>query len=207
LIFLAIRARRSDFLRCSISDYICKGWCRAAGHSDGTCNADDECLCSEQKLEKYVCSDQVSNATAHTLCAGWCQYKGLQTGNVLDTGLTYPMLMSEIPWHYPVLLDAWFLVIRGRTLHPLISHFSQFNIKTIKHSHLGDCNVDEGVCECSLAELKSGHVKCITDEICSMYCQFKQKKAGGTCQGQHGWDCVCKSALDGDSKLNEVKDV
>jgi hypothetical protein len=33
-----------------------------------------------------------------------------------------------------------------------------------------------------------------------MYCQFKHKKAGGTCQGQHNWDCVCTSALDDPSK-------
>ena len=58
--FPGIRKKRADFLRCNISESICKSWCQAFGHSDGRCTITNKCLCSEKMLDKYVCSDQVS---------------------------------------------------------------------------------------------------------------------------------------------------
>ena len=48
-------------------------------------------------------------------------------------------------------------------------------------------------CECVDTKLEGDHVKCVTDAICSVYCQFKEKKATGRCEGENGWDCVCVS--------------
>ena len=44
-----------------------------------------ECLCSEEDLEKYICDpneEGPGNKTQHTLCAGWCQLKGKQSGKL-----------------------------------------------------------------------------------------------------------------------------
>ena len=57
----------------------------------------------------------------------------------------------------------------------------------------GDCNLTKGECECTEEDLKGSHVRCINDAVCSVYCQFKEKKATGKCEGPNGWDCVCLS--------------
>lgn len=41
------------------------------------------CRCDKESLDKYFCGGEVENKDhADSLCAGWCQFKGLQTGNV-----------------------------------------------------------------------------------------------------------------------------
>ena len=45
----------------------------------------NECLCSEEDLEKYICDpdeEGPGEKTQHTLCAGWCQLKGKQSGKL-----------------------------------------------------------------------------------------------------------------------------
>ena len=45
----------------------------------------NECLCSEEDLEKYICDpdeEGPGESTQHTLCAGWCQLKGKQSGKL-----------------------------------------------------------------------------------------------------------------------------
>ena len=66
----------------------------------------------------------------------------------------------------------------------------------------GDCN-DDQECICVEQELKGDHVKCISDAVCKMYCQFDQKARTGKCGGDYGWDCVC---TDNDEK-NEIDEV
>ena len=63
----------------------------------------------------------------------------------------------------------------------------------------GDCN-DDQECICVEQELKGDHVKCVSDAVCKMYCQFDQKARTGKCGGDYGWDCVCS---DNDEK-NEI---
>ena len=66
----------------------------------------------------------------------------------------------------------------------------------------GDCN-DDQECICVEQELKGDHVKCVSDAVCKMYCQFDQKARTGKCGGDYGWDCVCS---DNDEK-NEIEEV
>ena len=54
----------------------------------------------------------------------------------------------------------------------------------------GDCN-DNQECVCVDQELKGSHVKCVSDAVCKMYCQFDKKTRTGYCGGDYGWDCVC----------------
>ena len=89
LIFYAlvseIRRKRADTVRCvPFNGALCRWSCRAFGHSSGFCDDDDECRCSEEELEKYVCGGNVGNSTADALCAGWCQFRGLQSGAFLQ---------------------------------------------------------------------------------------------------------------------------
>lgn len=75
------RVKRGD-LSCYIHDKACRGWCRLIGHSGGVCTNENECMCSEEDLEKYVCSNEVKPKTQKKLCAGWCQiFRQKQTGN------------------------------------------------------------------------------------------------------------------------------
>jgi len=77
------RKKRSS-ISCNIHESMCKYWCRVAGHSSGTCDIENECLCSEEDLEKYICDpdeEGPGEKTQHTLCAGWCQLKGKQSGD------------------------------------------------------------------------------------------------------------------------------
>ena len=67
------------------------------------------------------------------------------------------------------------------------------------HFFSGDCN-DDQECICVEQELKGDHVKCVSDAVCKMYCQFDQKARTGKCGGDYGWDCVCS---DNDEK-NEI---
>lgn len=145
---IVARKKRSS-VSCKIHERVCKYWCRIAGHSSGTCDIEDECLCSEEDLEKYICDpdeEGPGNKTQHTLCAGWCQLKGKQSG---------------------------------------------------------DCDVNAKECVCTEETLAVKHAKCIDDTICSMWCQIKERKATGKCEGQHNWECVCKSAPK--DKDNEVE--
>jgi len=139
--------KRSDTIRCRLfKGFLCKWSCRAAGHSDGFCDEDKECRCSELPLENYVCAGEENspgNKTADALCAGWCQFKGLQTG---------------------------------------------------------DCNYESKECACTEDDkLALSDLKCINDEVCSFYCQFKEKKATGSCGGKNDWDCICESGNDLDA--------
>lgn len=146
LIIIARKKRSS--LSCKVHESVCKYWCRIAGHSNGHCDIEDECLCSEENLEKYICDpndEGPGNKTQHTLCAGWCQLKGRQSG---------------------------------------------------------DCDINAKECVCTEKTLGVKHAKCIDDTICSMWCQIKERKATGKCEGEHNWECVCKSAPK--DKDNEV---
>ena len=52
-----------------------------SGHSDGVCDETDDCLCSGESVEKHFCSDEhYDEDEQHTICAGFCQFKGKQTG-------------------------------------------------------------------------------------------------------------------------------
>ena len=52
-----------------------------SGHSDGVCDDTDDCLCSGESVEKHFCSDEhYDEDEQHTICAGFCQFKGKQTG-------------------------------------------------------------------------------------------------------------------------------
>jgi hypothetical protein len=87
--------RRDDPIRCKLfSGFFCRWTCRSFGHSDGVCE-NDECMCNEQKLEKYVCGGDVGNGTAHTLCAGWCQFKGRQSGESTNMARTAQESISK----------------------------------------------------------------------------------------------------------------
>ncbi len=164
---IVTRSKRSDRVRCGWTNgFLCRWSCRAFGHSDGSCDEQDECICSEEELERYVCRGDVSNRTADALCAGWCQFKGLQTGMSLVT-------------------------------------FSLTYVCNIVNVFLGDCNLTLNECECSTDKLQESHAKCITDEVCAFYCQFKEKKANGKCVGKNGWDCVCYSSDNKNEVTNE----
>lgn len=75
--------------------------------------------------------------------------------------------------------------------HILCAGWCQF-----QERQTGDCNVEEGACECSPLRLRTRHLRCINDEICSMTCQFYSKNTKGKCGGDHGWDCICESKDD-----------
>lgn len=142
-----IRRKREDSLRCRpFNGFFCRWSCRLLGHSDGFCDEENECRCSEEGLEKYVCGGNVTETAANNLCAGWCQFRGLQTG---------------------------------------------------------DCNTEMGVCECTEGDkLSTRHIKCINEEVCSIYCQFREKKSSGICTGKNDWECVCLSK---DENRNEIE--
>eukprot|EP00095_Tigriopus_kingsejongensis_P011405 maker-scaffold508_size152036-snap-gene-0.17 protein:Tk11405 transcript:maker-scaffold508_size152036-snap-gene-0.17-mRNA-1 annotation:"hypothetical protein H257_02733" len=132
-----IRRKREDRIRCrTFSGLFCRWSCRLLGHSGGSCDADNECRCSEEDLDRYVCGGNVTETTANNLCAGWCQFRGLQTG---------------------------------------------------------DCDFTNGECQCTENDkLATRHIKCINEEACSIYCQFKRKSAG-FCGGTNDWECICLS--------------
>jgi hypothetical protein len=66
---------------------------------------------------------------------------------------------------------------------------------------LGDCDLSVKECVCTTEELETSNIKCISDDVCSIYCQLKEKKASGMCTGTNRWDCVCIS----NSTANETK--
>ena len=89
--------------------------------------------------------------------------------------------------------DVCFLHLEKNTYLGIFIYCSLFS---------GDCN-DDQECICVEQELKGDHVKCISDAVCKMYCQFDQKARTGKCGGDYGWDCVCS---DNDEK-NEIDEV
>ena len=73
--------KRQAFL-CKIPK-ICQTWCRISGHSDGTCDEQEDCNCSTEPVDRHFCSDEYDAEEQHTICAGWCQFRGKQTGNIM----------------------------------------------------------------------------------------------------------------------------
>ena len=58
-------------------------WCRISGHSDGTCDEEEDCNCSTESVDRHFCSEEYDAEEQHTICAGWCQFRGQQTGKHL----------------------------------------------------------------------------------------------------------------------------
>ncbi|XP_040583631.1 uncharacterized protein [Lepeophtheirus salmonis] len=134
------RVRRSDVVRCGISESICKWTCRIGGHSSGFCSpgpdGGSDCICSDEDLDKYLCGGDVDPDIAGYTCAGFCQAKGKQSGN---------------------------------------------------------CNSVLNECICTSETLEFDHINCISNEVCSVYCQYKEKKPHGRCEGINKWECKCFS--------------
>jgi len=73
------RVKRQAFL-CKVPK-ICQMWCRISGHSDGTCDEEEDCNCSTESVDRHFCSEEYDAEEQHTICAGWCQFRGQQTGD------------------------------------------------------------------------------------------------------------------------------
>jgi len=86
----------------------------------------------------------------------------------------------------------------NKTQHTLCAGWCQ-----LKGQQSGDCDINAKECVCTEASLGARHAKCIDDTVCSMWCQVKERKATGKCEGEHNWDCVCKSAPK--DKDNEIE--
>jgi len=74
------RIKREDRFRCQILEPSCQYYCQLILQSDGTCDENDECICSGEHLEKHVCSDNVEKDVGKYLCAGYCQGQIKQSG-------------------------------------------------------------------------------------------------------------------------------
>lgn len=79
--------------------------------------------------------------------------------------------------------------------HTICAGFCQF-----KGKQTGDCN-DNRECVCVEQDLEGEHVKCVSDAVCKMYCQFDKKTRTGQCGGDYGWDCICTN----NDEKNEVR--
>ena len=83
LLFLGARVVKRQAVLCKVPK-VCQIWCRISGHSNGVCDETDDCLCSGESVEKHFCSDEHYNEDEqHTICAGFCQFKGKQTGTLI----------------------------------------------------------------------------------------------------------------------------
>ena len=84
LLFLGARVVKRQAVLCKVPK-VCQIWCRISGHSNGVCDETDDCLCSGESVEKHFCSDEHYNEDEqHTICAGFCQFKGKQTGTLIS---------------------------------------------------------------------------------------------------------------------------
>eukprot|EP00096_Caligus_rogercresseyi_P009624 TRINITY_DN3294_c0_g1_i1.p1 TRINITY_DN3294_c0_g1~~TRINITY_DN3294_c0_g1_i1.p1 ORF type:complete len:187 (+),score=4.85 TRINITY_DN3294_c0_g1_i1:87-647(+) len=142
------RVKRSDVVRCGVSESICNWSCRLGGHSRGFCSPSpegSECICTGEAMDKFLCGGKVDPDIAGYTCAGFCQAMGRQSGH---------------------------------------------------------CNSVLSECICTQESLELNHIQCINNDICSTFCQYKEKKPYGRCEGINNWECNCYS----DNGLRDILD-
>jgi len=129
-----------------------------------------------------------------SVCKYWCRIAGHSSGSCDIQG---ECLCSEEDLE-KYICDPNEEGPGNKTQHTLCAGWCQ-----LKGKQSGDCDTKAKECVCTGAELGAKHAKCIDDTVCSMWCQIKERKATGKCEGEHNWDCVCKSAPK--DKDNEVE--
>jgi len=129
-----------------------------------------------------------------SVCKYWCRIAGHSSGSCDIEG---ECLCSEEDLE-KYICDPNDEGPGNKTQHALCAGWCQ-----LKGKQSGDCDTSAKECTCTEAELGAKHAKCIDDTVCSMWCQIKERKATGKCEGEHNWDCVCKSAPK--DKDNEVE--
>ncbi|CAB4054709.1 unnamed protein product [Lepeophtheirus salmonis] len=81
----------------------------------------------------------------------------------------------------------------GGDVGPEIAGYSCAGFCQAKGRQSGNCDLIKNECACTKEYLQLSHIKCINDEVCSVFCQYKERKANGRCEGPNKWDCKCYS--------------
>jgi len=151
-------------------------------------NPNPSIIIARRKRSSFSCKIHES------VCKYWCRIAGHSTGSCDIEG---ECLCSEEDLE-KYICDPNEEGPGNKTQHTLCAGWCQ-----LKGKQSGDCDTNAKECVCTGAELGAKHAKCIDDTVCSMWCQIKERKATGKCEGEHNWDCVCKSAPK--DKDNEVE--
>lgn len=148
-------------------------------------------ISSTKGRENFRTKRQAVLCKVPKVCQVWCRISGHSDG-VCDDSEDCLCSGEDVEKHF--CSDEHYTEDEQHTICAGICQF--------KGKQTGDCN-DDQECICVEQELKGDHVKCVSDAVCKMYCQFDQKARTGKCGGDYGWDCVCSN----NDEKNEIEEV
>lgn len=170
--------------RCKwLGEWACKGSCKVLGHDSGTCDENNNCICSEieydflSEIKQLVDENIDLGAIKENLKTKFNELKGTVTDWARDENL--------------------------RALVPSKCRISQsFCDKACRAigKMSGSCSSDNSDCDCSDEWATLTQYKlCASETICRLDCQASGK-ATGKCVNGGGWDCECETRNSEDSE-------
>ena len=88
IVALAFGLTEAGF-RCTLGDWACSASCVTLGHTSGNCDPENECICSERRIDldsfRSLVPSRCNLPFGRRVCKNTCRAVGYKEGNCVDT--------------------------------------------------------------------------------------------------------------------------
>lgn len=152
IVALAFGLTEAGF-RCTLGDWACSASCVTLGHTSGNCDPENECICSERRIDldsfRSLVPSRCNLPFGRRVCKNTCRAVGYKEGNCVDTrygkvnldNLSGKVLIFSYIFRIAIAQEDWRWKNSGFALSNL---FAQFTAKEYSMSKPME-NAEDGI--------------------------------------------------------------